>query len=88
MGFFEIIAMLSLCLAGASTFIAIKAIKVNLYQAKQLQQLYQALSTLQIYFYEGDDEWEEYVEEVQRPAASHHKVIDLFTGLPILDEED
>ena len=88
MDFFEIISMFSLCLAGISTYIALQAIKANLHQAKQIQQIYQALSAIQIYYYE-EEEWPEDLLEDNSPAptGTHHKVIDLFTGQPVLDDD-
>lgn len=79
--------MFSLLIAGAAIWVAVYAIKLNLHQAKQLQQIYQALSSIQVYYYE--DEWEdEFDNPPPRPSTAHHKVIDIFTGLPVCDDEE
>lgn len=88
MVFFEIIAILSLCLAGISTYVALYAIKANLHQAKQIQQIYQALSAIQIYYYEEDFHEDFHEDSPPIPAGTDYKVIDLFTRMPIPDEED
>lgn len=79
--------MFSLLIAGAAIWVAVYAIKLNLHQAKQLQQIYQALSSIQVYYYE--DEWEdEFDNPPPRPCTTHHKVVDIFTGLPVCDDEE
>lgn len=78
---FEVLSVFAVGLSMIAVYVAIHAIRVNLHQAKQLQTLYEALATLQIYFYgDGEDEeWEELTkDETQEPATSH-RVIDLAT---------
>ena len=88
MGFFEILSLFSILIACGAAWVAVQAIKLNLDQKQQLQQIYQALSALQIYYYEED--WPEDVEEPEQLPVplSEHKVIDLFTRMPVVDDED
>ncbi len=87
MGFFEILSLFSILIACGAAWVAVHAIKLNLHQAKQIQQIYQALSAIQIYYYEED--WPEEEEEVRPPVpTSEHKVINIFTRLPVDDDED
>ena len=87
MGFFEILSLFSILIACGAAWVAVQAIKLNLDQKQQLQQIYQALSALQIYYYEED--WPEEEEEERPPVpTSEHKVIDLFTRMPVIDDED
>jgi len=79
--FFEVLSVLALGFSGIAIYVAIHAIRANLHQAKQLQTLYQALATLQIYFYEGgeEEEWEELVQDETHEQPTTHRVIDLAT---------
>jgi hypothetical protein len=82
--FFEVLSILALGFSGIAVYVAIYAIRANLHQAKQLHTLYQALATLQIYFYgegeEGEDEeWEELIQDESPQSSTSHRVIDLAT---------
>jgi hypothetical protein len=82
--FFEVLSVFAICLSMIAIYIAVYAIRVNLHQAKQLRTLYEALATLQAYFYEDeedeeDEEWEELTKDVPQESPTSHRVIDLVT---------
>jgi len=79
--FFDVLSVLAVGFSCVAIYVAIRAVKANLHQAKQLQTLYQVLATLQLHLYEGgeDEEWEEFIQDESPQLPTSHRVIDLVT---------